>query len=104
MRSDAQKKAEKKSSLKKYGLTVDEYDAMLYAQQGKCAICGSFPSRVRALNVDHDHETNEVRELLCGKCNKALGLLDENIETMWRMMMYIRRWKRPLQKRESVVK
>lgn len=63
-----------------YGITADEYQLRLNSQAGGCAICGdagaedsSFP-----LEVDHDHETGRVRGLLCGRCNRALGLLDDS--------------------------
>lgn len=68
-----------------YGITVDDYDAMLEKQGGVCAICGGTETSchgkdgkgVRALAVDHDHATGVVRKLLCAKCNKALGLLGD---------------------------
>ena len=63
----------------RYGITAAEYDAMYEAQGGKCAICGQPPGdNVRAhwggkLCVDHCHETNTVRALLCNDCNLAVG-------------------------------
>jgi predicted HNH restriction endonuclease len=54
-----------------YGMTTEEYDTMLNAQGGRCAICGESPLR-RRLHVDHDHETGRVRGLLCSRCNTAL--------------------------------
>jgi hypothetical protein len=53
------------------GLSVEEYDAMLKAQGGGCAICGN-PPKTRRLDVDHDHKTGKVRGLLCHRCNRAL--------------------------------
>lgn len=60
----------------KYGITLDEYDAMLDSQNGHCAICpATDPGRKGRsfLYVDHCHETGEVRGLLCGNCNDGLG-------------------------------
>ncbi len=54
---------------KKYGITVEEYEYFLQAQDGKCALCGKEPTGKR-LAVDHDHNTGEVRALLCSFCNK----------------------------------
>lgn len=55
-----------------YGLTVEEYDTILAAQGGMCAICEGSPG-ARRLHVDHDHETGRVRGLLCLSCNTLLG-------------------------------
>lgn len=67
-------------NLARYGLTCDDYEAMLEAQGGVCAICGGTDQR-RRLNVDHDHATGEVRGLLCSGCNGArLGRLGDSIE------------------------
>src|SRR5688572_9957760 len=64
----------RKSYLKrKYGITVEQYDELLAAQGGVCAICTSPPRDDISLHVDHDHETGERRGLLCFRCNNALG-------------------------------
>jgi hypothetical protein len=60
----------------KYGITIEEYDTLLLAQGGVCGICKQPPSE-RYLAVDHDHETGEVRGLLCIGCNVALGLFED---------------------------
>lgn len=62
----------------RYGITRDEYNAMLEVQDGRCAICGKEGggSRGNMLDVDHDHETGKVRGLLCRACNTALGIVE----------------------------
>jgi hypothetical protein len=55
-----------------YGITVDEYDRLLAAQSGGCAICGG-QSGGKNLAVDHDHSTGEVRGLLCKRHNTAIA-------------------------------
>lgn len=64
----------------KYGMTHDDYERMLVEQDHKCAICGidAKHSENSRLCVDHDHDTGEVRGLLCKKCNQAIGLLQDN--------------------------
>ena len=66
-----------------YGLTVEDYDAFVQAQNGLCAICGLPPrGKMKRLSVDHDHKTGTVRGLLCITCNRTLGYLDnENWRT-----------------------
>jgi hypothetical protein len=59
---------------KRFGITVEEFEAMLARQDGKCAICGRDPGHT--LRIDHCHETGRVRGLLCLTCNAALGKLE----------------------------
>ena len=62
-----------------YGLTLDQYNALLAKQGGVCAICRCQPSVQRKpLAVDHDHRTGAVRGILCGKCNVRLVALDDH--------------------------
>jgi len=72
-----------------YGLTVPEYDAMLALQKGLCAIC-DLPCKTKSrLCVDHDHQTGAVRGLLCRRCNRTLGQLEENPILIERLLKYI---------------
>lgn len=66
--------------LKQYGITTKQYDERLKAQKNRCAICKLDCSSGRKLAVDHDHATGEVRGLLCGKCNRAIGLMSDDID------------------------
>lgn len=54
-----------------FGITGEDYARLLEAQNGRCAICGNRPRKLR-LAVDHNHATGEVRGLLCKRCNKNL--------------------------------
>jgi hypothetical protein len=68
----------RRGKLAKYGITEDDYDALLASQRGRCAICGKDASgNGRLLAVDHDHKTGEVRGLLCRGCNLGIGLLEK---------------------------
>lgn len=73
-----------------FGITVDQYEAMLAAQGGTCAAC-KLPLGKRRLAVDHCHESGAVRGLLCGACNTALGLLRECPKRMQALKDYIGR-------------
>lgn len=68
----------------RYGITLADYDQMLADQGGKCAIC----ERELSLDVDHDHDTGEVRGLLCRGCNMRLHAF-ENVEWRDRAMAYL---------------
>jgi hypothetical protein len=64
--------------LRLYGITPADYDQLLAAQNGGCAICGEAPAAGKRLVVDHDHKTGRVRGLLCDKHNRALGALNDD--------------------------
>jgi len=73
------KRKEREGHLRrKYGITIGDYDAMLAAQRGGCAICGAPEPATGSLHVDHDHATGAVRGLLCVRCNNALGQFNES--------------------------
>lgn len=86
--SGKKKVSDRKSHLKRnYGITLEEFEAMLASQGGGCAICG----RSDADNVDHDHETGRVRGILCFPCNVAIGLLQDDDERARSAASYISR-------------
>jgi Recombination endonuclease VII len=60
---------------KQYGLTIEGYQELLDSQGGVCAICGTDEIRGfgKRLAVDHCHDTNKVRGILCGNCNRGIG-------------------------------
>ena len=64
--------------LRLYGITEAQYDAMLEAQLGVCAICLEPPVKGKVLDVDHNHETGEARALLCHGCNLAVGFYEKH--------------------------
>lgn len=71
----------------RYGINPDFYDWLLESQGYVCAGCRcSTPGR---LHVDHDHSTGHVRGLLCGNCNRALGLLGDDVTTLNRLVDYL---------------
>jgi hypothetical protein len=75
---------------RKYGLTSEDFSAMLAAQGGGCAICGSTENPDAAnLAVDHDHATGRVRGLLCGPCNKGIGLLRDDLNLLREAVRYL---------------
>lgn len=69
---------------RKYGLTAERFDEMLAAQGGGCAVCSTTEpgGRWGLFHVDHDHETGEVRALLCHRCNVGLGYFGDDPELL----------------------
>src|SRR5258706_10414023 len=87
--------SDRKANLKKlYDISLEEYNTMLAAQGGVCAICGGPPrgvgSRTGVFHVDHDHVTGAVRGLLCGPCNSGIAYLGENPDTVDTAAAYLR--------------
>ncbi|WP_019059944.1 endonuclease VII domain-containing protein [Streptomyces prunicolor] len=68
-----------------YGVTLEQWDEMVLAQEGRCAVC-SLPAE---LVVDHCHTAQRVRELLCGLCNSGLGLFKDDPERLRAAAEYI---------------
>lgn len=73
--------------LQKYGVTPEQYDAMVEASDGRCPGCG----REVRLVVDHDHSTGKVRELICRDCNLALGHADDDPVRLRALADYLER-------------
>ena len=77
---------------KKYGITLEQYNAMLEAQGSRCAICEvvSCPTG-QSFAVDHCHETGTVRALLCVHCNETLGAMKDSPELLLKAAEYLRK-------------
>ncbi len=84
--------------LRKIDLTFDEFKAMLNEQKGLCAICGKEETlkhqsgTPRLLCIDHDHDTNVVRGLLCQKCNSAIGFFNDDSDIIMRAAEYLKKY------------
>lgn len=76
--------------LRRYNITVEQFNERLIAQEGRCRICGKFNGKKR-LVVDHDHTTGEVRGLLCNLCNNMLGFSRDDPEVLARGAKYLRK-------------
>lgn len=78
-----------------YGLTVGDYEALLEQQHGVCAICHQPETQrsrwggIKSLAVDHDHETNKVRGLLCNRCNSVLGWSNNDPDLLVAAILYL---------------
>ena len=80
-----------------YGLTREEFYSMYAAQDGKCGICRISLSRdiltighPHSACIDHNHETGEIRGILCRHCNGALGLFKDRLDVIERAVEYLK--------------
>lgn len=86
-----------KTKERKYGISPERYEAMSAAQSDLCAICrrpetSLLPSGVaKKLAIDHCHRTSKVRALLCGSCNRGLGLFTDRPGILRRAAEYLER-------------
>lgn len=77
---------------KKYGISLEEYNELSAAQGHVCALCDGENPSGRRLVVDHDHDTGDIRALLCIKCNVWVGVI-ENLEFVTKASAYINQFK-----------
>jgi len=76
-----------------YSLSLSEYEAMVLAQGGKCAICGGEElGHYGRLLVDHDHESKKVRALLCNECNLMVGHSEDSPDLLRAAAEYLEKW------------
>lgn len=95
---------DRRSYLKrKYGITPEQYDEMLAAQGGDCAICGRPPKKI-SLHVDHDHQTGAIRLLLCFLCNNLLGDAGDDPALLEKAASYLHRHDPVVQEEVALVK
>lgn len=81
--------------LARYNITSKQYAQMVAGQNGVCGICGNpetaiIKNTLRQLSVDHCHETDQIRGLLCTKCNRALGMFEDSIDILASAISYLR--------------
>ena len=75
----------------KHGLTPEQFDALWDSQDGRCAICRCVLTKgTREVHVDHSHKTGAIRGILCGSCNRGLGMLKDSIDNLESALMYLR--------------
>jgi len=80
---------------KKYGLSKEQFDLLLQESKFKCNIYDKdfsdkpFKEIMSRLVIDHSHQTNEVRGMLCSDCNSLLGFCKDNTTTLLRAIAYL---------------
>lgn len=73
-----------------YGITLEDFHNILHKQNNVCAICMSQFDSPRNICVDHNHNTKEVRGILCNNCNRGIGLLKDNSINLLRAYKYLK--------------
>ena len=75
-----------------FGINLEDYYTLDKKQLGKCAICGGVEmyGKKKGLAVDHNHQTNKVRGLLCDPCNLGLGKFKDNPELLENAAKYLK--------------
>jgi hypothetical protein len=76
---------------RQYGITQQQYNQMLVDQNNKCKICSIEFKSSKFTHIDHCHDTNRVRGLLCNDCNLSLGQFMDNIEYMCNAIEYLKK-------------
>lgn len=81
---------------RKYSLTIDQYNKLLEKQNFVCKICeeketsiDAKSGTVKRLSVDHCHNSNKIRGLLCWRCNGTLGKINDDVELLKKMITYL---------------
>ena len=76
-----------------YGLSLADFNRMVLEQGSKCACCGTDKpgGQHGQWNVDHDHITGDVRQLLCKDCNIVLGIVEDSPEHLYKLINYVLR-------------
>lgn len=78
-------------NLRRYGITIEQYNMLLEFQDGACAVCKRTEnSDGKMLYVDHCHDTGAIRGLLCRKCNTGIGLLGDSVDGIEKALNYLR--------------
>jgi len=79
----------------KYKLNREQYDAMLVKQKHCCAACGTILdlSKTSNIHIDHCHQSGTIRGILCGSCNRCLGLMRDNADNLRKLARYLHRFK-----------
>lgn len=76
-----------------YGLSLEQYTILFNKQSGLCKICNRHQSVLKSkLCIDHDHVTNQIRGLLCKRCNSVLGLMEDNSKILLASANYLEKF------------
>ena len=81
----------KMRNLKKYGLTLQDYNDLLWKQNYKCALCKTDNHNGNGWHIDHCHNSNKVRGILCNNCNVGLGHFKDDVKLLKVAIEYLQK-------------
>ena len=93
-RAENRRKHYQQEVIRKYGVDAEWFDNRMLEQSGKCDCCGTafeWGNKQTAPHVDHCHDTQTVRGILCNRCNSVIGLCKDNAGLLSRMARYLRK-------------
>jgi hypothetical protein len=79
-------------SISRWGISREEVEARIAAQNGRCAICGDPPNGRGGFHLDHDHATGKHRGMLCSECNLGLGKFRDSPDRLRAALTYLERY------------
>lgn len=86
----------------RFGITLEERDERIKNQDNKCIICNLDFTKINKPCIDHDHHCCSsyktcgkcVRDIICHRCNKVLGFVNENIKVLQNIISYLEKYDR----------
>ena len=79
-----------KHTMRTYGITIDDKEDILAGQDYQCAICGKrLPLLGHDTHIDHNHDTGEIRGILCNGCNNILGNAKDSVKILEKAIEYL---------------
>lgn len=77
---------------KTYSISFEQLRQMFLSQEGRCAICSKVFNKRKDVHVDHNHNTGEVRGLLCSSCNRGIGYLRDDSSILLKAASYLNKF------------
>jgi len=80
--------------MRSYGITMQQKEKIILNQNNKCLSCGTDLKQLahKMIHIDHDHFTNKIRGVLCHNCNTTIGLLNEDLNMVDKIRIYIEKY------------
>ena len=79
----------RENARKRLGCSPEEFNNKLKSQNFQCKICGTNNPGKQDFHLDHNHDTKKIRDILCGRCNKVLGMVEENTQILENCKKYL---------------